>query len=298
MKNRLLLTSILFCFVSCADYSQLNDTNPPASVTLSVADVHDSTVTLRWTQSPDDNFKSYKVYVDSSDIVDPSSSLVDSLLFAMDTIKIVRGLKPATTYHFRVFVINQAGKISASNIASAITWLSFLPQQKVGDSMVILNWTKIRNSPVAGYRIFSDTTQSVDTIDQVAGSDTSLAVKNIPAGQINYYRAYARDDSGFIAPSNVISIAGWWFLQKAPQKAADTAVSLSWALPKGSSSFRVFRASVSPVDTLDTLCVTASGSDTSATVGNLIKGSTWFFKVYARNASGYFAWTNEVSIGL
>lgn len=300
----LLLCICLFgSFFYCADYDLLDDKNAPPTPKLIVSAVRDSTVTLSWTQYANENFKSYKVYYDTSDVVDYTSTFVDSLVFGQDTVKTVRGLKPATRYYFRVFTTNQAARTSASNIAIGITWLAFQPSQRLGDTAILLKWTALKNCPLSGYRLYRDTTASVDTLDsliaQIGSGDTTHAVGDLQAGKTWYFRAYAIDDSCFLTASTISQASGWWFQQNTPAKFSDTAVTISWAqVANGVQQYTVFRNSSSPVDTTDTLCATVNASAISTTVGNLVKGNKYFFKVYAKGVSGYIGWTREGEITL
>jgi hypothetical protein len=298
MKKTLLAMLSLSVIFSCADYNLLDE--KPRAVTLSITDIQDSSVTLRWTQPDDENFKSYKVYYDTSDHL---GRLADSTLFAQDTTQTIKNLVPATAYYFAVIMTNQAAKTSMSNIASAITWLQFRPQEWVGDSAIVLKWNRPKGVTITGYRIYSDTISSVDTLDtlegQLTANDSSFSQVNLPFGTMKYFRVFARGSSGYLTGSTTAQVNGWWFMQYAPVQASDTSVTLSWAPVTGSvQQYRAFRSTSSPVDTNDTACGTFSASDTIGTVAGLVQGTRCFFKVYARSASGYIAWTQEESDSL
>lgn len=292
----------LALFISCADYDTLN-INPPPAVTLSVASAQDSTVTLRWTQCTDENFKMYEVLYDTNEDVGVSSPLADSLTFSQDTQKTVHGLRAATNYYFRVIVMNQAGKITPSNTVNAGTWLVFYPTQWLGDTAVSLSWTPLKNMLFSGYKIFSDTMSTVDTTKplwlQSLSSDTATSVKNIPVGTKRYFRVYAYDSHGYLTTSEIAPVAGWQFTLYAPTRVADTAVQLTWSkVASGVQSYRIFSRNSAPVDTTDSLCAAITTGDTSVILGNFSSGSTHAFRVYARNASAYFAWTGTEQINL
>jgi len=288
--------AILF---SCADYDLLDD-NPPPSVALSISDVQDSSVTLRWTQSADENFKSYKVYYDTSDDL---NRFADSIIFAQDTDKTIKNLTPATVYYFAVFTTNQAAKSSMSNTASAVTWLQFQPRQWRGDSAVLLKWGRPRGVSVTGYRLYGDTVSSVDTLDtldaQLGPGDTSFFLSYLPYGDTRFIRVFAWGSSGYLTGSVTAEVKGWWFLQYVPVQVSDTSVTLSWAQVTGSvQQYDAFCSVSSPVDSNDAPCGTFSSSAVSGTAGGMVKGNKYFFKIYARSTSGYIAWTQETSDSL
>jgi fibronectin type 3 domain-containing protein len=294
----LFILILIMLLVSCADYDMLDE--KPGAVSLAVSDVQDSSVTLSWTQSTDENFKNYRIYYDTNNNL---SRFGDSILFAAQTTATIKTLAPATAYYFAVFVTNQAAKSSMSNIASAVTWLQFQPQQWLGDSAVLLKWGRPRGVSVTGYRLYSDTTASVDSLDtleaQPASGDTAFYLSYLPYGITEYLKVYAMGNSGTLTGSTTAQVKGWWFLQYAPVQVSDTSVRLSWK-QAGSSvqQYAVFGSTSSPADTTKTACGTFSASDTSGTVTGLVKGTRYFFKVYAKGTSGYIAWTQEMADSL
>ena len=299
MKTVLGILSCIAVIASCADYGQL-DSNPPASASLKASDIQDSSVTLSWTQLTDVNFKTYKIYYDSTPNL---SQFADSIVFAQETTFTVKKLNPATLYYFAVFVTDQAAKSSMSNILTTVTWLQFQSQQWVGDSAVILTWGRTRGVSTTGYRLYSNTTSSVDTLDslqaQLASSDTTFSLFYVPYGITGYFRVFARGNSGYLTGSVTAQINGWWFMQYAPVQVSDTSVTLSWApVTNNVQQYMAFRSTNSPVDSNATPCGTFSASALSGTVGGLVKGNQYFFKVYAKGTSGYIAWTQETSYTL
>ncbi|MGA2508411.1 MAG: fibronectin type III domain-containing protein [Chitinispirillaceae bacterium] len=298
-KNFYLIFYLLPLYFYCADYGQL-DTNPPTSASLAVSDVQDSIVTLRWTQSADVNFKMYKIYYDSTANL---GRFADSIVFAQETTLTIKNLNPATLYYFAVFVTDQAAKSSMSNIASTVTWLQFQPQQWIGDSAIMLTWGRPKGVSTTGYRLYSDTTSSVDTLDslqaQLASNDTSFSLFYLPYGITGYFRVFARGNSGYLTGSVTAQVKGWWFMQYAPVQVSDTSVRLSWApVTNNVQQYMAFRSTSLPVDSNATPCGTFSSSAVSGTTGGLVKGNRYFFKVYARGLSGYIAWTQEASDSL
>ncbi|MGA2506126.1 MAG: fibronectin type III domain-containing protein [Chitinispirillaceae bacterium] len=299
MKTVLGIISTVLVIVSCADYGLLND-NPPASVSLSIAGIQDSSVTLSWTQSTDVNFKTYKIYYDTTDNL---SRFADSIVFAANTMHTIKNLNPATLYYFSVFVTDQAAKTSMSNIASTVTWLQFQPQQWVGDSAIMLKWGRPKGVSATGYRLFSNTTSSVDTLDslkaQLASTDTSYSLFYLPYGTTRYYEVFAKGNNGYLTGSVTAQVNGWWFLQYPPVQVSDTSVTLSWAaVTNNVQQYVAFRSTSSPADSSKTPSGTFSASAVSGTVGGLVKGNRYFFKIYAKGVSGYIAWTQETSDSL
>lgn len=296
------LVAVAACMLSCADYQNLNNNNPPTGVTLSVVQVQDSTVMLRWTRCNDADFATYKVYYDTNDEVEFQSTFVDSQTFAVDTTKTVRGLHHGTFYYFRVIVTNQLGKMTPRNTVGATTGIGMWPQQWLSDSQMVISWTQCSNTPVQYYAVLSDTINVIDTPSfleaRVVGGDSSFTVHDLAVGTTKWFMIRAWYDTAYFSQSLITSVPGWWFTQYAPQKAADTAVSLHWATAKGALQYRVFRNTAQPVDSTDTCCATLAAPDTSVTVGNLSTGTTYWFRVYASSSAGTIGWSGPQSMGL
>jgi hypothetical protein len=292
MKKIVVIFIGMAMFFTCADYDLQND-GYPSDTKLFVSDIQDQGVVLRWSRCTDDNFKSYRVYVDTTDVVDFNDRLVDSLSFSQDTVKTVTNLKPSTVYCFRILVVNSAGKTTPSNTVSAVTRLAISSQLSC-DSAIILKTTPVRNYSVSSYRIFADTNIFVDTLDPLVSSDTILIIKNLAAGTVMRYRAYAINNYGYIASSNIVTVNGWHFTLYSPDSVSETSIKLHWKRANGAMNYRVYRDTKIPVDTTGT--PGAAVSDTSVIIDSLIKGTTYMFKVYAQNGDGAVrAWTNSVS---
>lgn len=293
MKKAIVIFIGMALFFTCADYN-LQDDDDPSDTKLFVSSILDQGVVLRWSKCTDDNFASYRVYVDTTDVVDFNDRLVDSLSFAQDTVKTVINLKASTVYYFRILVVNSAGKTTPSNTVSAITRLAFSSQLS-GDSVILLKTAPVRNYSVSGYRIFADTSLNVDTLSPHVSSDTFLTIKNLAAGTVMRYRAYAMEILGYIASSNIVTVNGWHFTLFPPDSISETSIKLHWKRARGAANYRVFRDVKLPVDTTGT--PGASVSDTSVTIDSLTSGTTYVFKIYAQNGNGTVsAWTNPVSI--
>jgi hypothetical protein len=299
MKTSIILAVLTTLIVSCADYDLLDQNNTPDAVTLTVTGVQDSTVSLRWTQSNDENFKSYKFFCDTNP---HPYKLVDSILIAQYTTETVRGLNPATRYFFSVIVTNQEAAASASNIATAVTWLTLVPQtQQLGDSSITLKWSPLQDyySGAKHYEVRSDTTDNVDTSDALvaasAKTDSTVSVAGLSAGSATRFRVFVKNDSGIVTVSLIAKVNGWSFAFEKLTAANDTAVTLRWKSVRGADRYLVVYDTVKALDTTHAPVVPA---DTSPTIGNLVRKKTYWFRVFAHNAAGYFGWTKADSVAL
>ena len=217
MSNKKLKTilpiSLILC--TCADYDLLN-LDEPESVNLAIKAVTDTTVTLVWSKSNDEDFSNYKVYYSRSETVDQHDSLVDSLSFRIDTTKTVRNLIPGTRYYFRVIVNTGRGLFSASNEVDTVTLrdtsadtsliLKLYSPVIISDSSIILRWSKVYFTFDA-YKVFMDTTWDVTNADSVIGTvyhDTTLVVNGLVKNRTYWYRVYVTKDIGYIVGSNSV----------------------------------------------------------------------------------------------
>lgn len=215
IKNYIIPIFLLLC--SCADYDLLN-LGDPDSVKLSIKAVTDSTVTLLWSKSNDEDFADYKVYYSRNETVDQRDSLVDSLSFRIDTIKTVRKLLPGTRYYFRVLVNTGRGLFSASNEVDTVTRkdtvsdstanLKLYAPYNITDSSVTLRWSKYQFS-FDSYRVFMDTTWNVtieDSLIKPVYHDTILTVTGLKNDKNYWFRVYAKKDTSYVSESNSIEV--------------------------------------------------------------------------------------------
>ena len=307
------LISGLIFFFSCADYNLLNNSLHPASVTLQVTAVSDSTVSLLWTQYDSVDFKNYKVYYSRNDVVETTDSLVDSLIFSFDTTKIVTRLSPGTLYYFRVMMNTTYGTFSASNIVQATTTvhgsgsIRLFNADSVTDSTIVLRWTRCA-SAFDRYQVFTDTTSQVNTSDTLVASiisDTFIKfpVKNFKSNKDYWFKVYAQYGSDTTASSNTVEVHTLAILSKPKPvnvqiaAATDSSVTLRWTQYAGADfkNYRLYYAQDDGFTLGDTLFTTDSlQTDTLRTVRPLGPETNYFFRVIVTTQSGQSSTSNTV----
>jgi hypothetical protein len=101
----------------------LDDLILPEGVVLTEPQsVSDRSLMLKWTATDAPDFREYKVYRHHSSGLDESTgALVHVATSITDTTFRVPDLEPLEEYFFRVFVMNQFGRLGGSNIISATT---------------------------------------------------------------------------------------------------------------------------------------------------------------------------------
>lgn len=200
---------------ACADYDLLDkEDEAPKQPDIRIVQVTDSSVTLRWTQCTDDNFQCYKVLYGISDVVDLNDKIADSLMFSIDTQKTVKPLDDNTHYYFRVLVVNDLGKFSASATVDTITPENMRNKLKLAEPLrnedgdVAVSWSSAITT-FDRYALFADTVRTVDTTDTLiatAYTDTTDVISGLTADKTWWIRVYALEDTIIRATSNTVEI--------------------------------------------------------------------------------------------
>jgi hypothetical protein len=101
---------------------------PEPVVLYPVVDFTNKSATLAWSVYPSGNFYEYKIYRHTTSGLDETTGkLVHIATSAADTVftdtgaEMMGGLAPNTTYYYRVYVNNEYGRLSGSNIRSVTT---------------------------------------------------------------------------------------------------------------------------------------------------------------------------------
>jgi len=85
-------------------------------------DVTESKISLVWSQSPADDFREYKLYRHfTSGLDETTGTLVHVATEREDTLFTDDGLLPLERYFYRVYVMNEYGRLGGSNIVNAET---------------------------------------------------------------------------------------------------------------------------------------------------------------------------------
>jgi fibronectin type 3 domain-containing protein len=137
---------------------------PPSAVILNkpllVGD-GTSQVQLSWSRSSDNDFASYRLYRSSTAPVNLNSLLVTSLTNQSTTEYIDNNLKAVTKYVYRIYVYDQAGNATGSNIDSVMTAPNQNPTPvilalpaPVDTAALSLSWSQNNDADFASYHIF------------------------------------------------------------------------------------------------------------------------------------------------
>jgi hypothetical protein len=173
-------------------------TDAPDPVTLFPAvDSTTSSITLRWSESDDEHFASYKIYRDNTPAINESNSvLVGSQSKASSTTITDQELIEGERYYYAVCVVNDLDETRMSNVLSA--WTADLPPTPVvldditsiGTDRLTLTWSVNEDSDFGEYSVYRTTVPGVTDL-------TGVLVATIQDRFLTYF-----DDTGLNTATN------------------------------------------------------------------------------------------------
>jgi fibronectin type 3 domain-containing protein len=194
---------------------------PPSAVILNtplLAGDGSSQVQLAWSRSTDNDFASYRVYRSNTAVVDSLSFLVTAIINQSQTFYLDENLKAATKYFYRIYVYDQAGKATGSNIGSVTTAPNLPPTPvtlalpaPVDTAAMSLSWSENGDTDFASYRIFRAKAGDppIDPAKQqpiaILNSDrrnTTYLDRGLSRGTLYTYQVYVYDTGGLFSGSN------------------------------------------------------------------------------------------------
>lgn len=223
-----------------------------------------------------------------------------------ETSRSLSALSNGTTYYWRVSAKNAGGTSSWSAVRSfstvsstpAVPSLS-TPANNVTDQPVslILSWSAV--SGATGYRVQLSTndTFSSTVINDSSITETSHFLSGLTNGTTYYWRVSAKNAGGtglwsaVRSFSTVTSALAVPSLSTPANGAADQSVSLilSWSAVPGATGYRV---QLSKNDTFSSSVIDDSTiTETSRSLSGLSNGTTYYWRVSARNAGGTSLWS-------
>ena len=277
---------------------------PPAVVSLLSTETavppDAPSVTIRWTQSLETSFRSYRVYRSDDANVDTTDRLVGEVTTAttaqFEDTDVIEG----HTYYYRVFVRNQIGLESGSGMTS-VSVPNLRPPVAVtlnapggtSDSRLTLQWTKTTSEDFAAYRVYRNETGAVTEQDPMVGEIHNVEQVyfddlNLVENTLYYYRVVVVDEAGLITRSNEVQ-ARTANLPPPPVTLAPgtdldfTAATLSWSASDAHdfASYKLFRDTVSTVTTGSALVIELKDREAIAYRDTaLVSGHTYYYRVY------------------
>jgi hypothetical protein len=277
---------------------------PPAAVSLLSTETavppDAPSVTIRWTQSLDTSFRSYRVYRSDDANVDTTDRLAGEVTTAttaeFEDTDVIEG----QTYYYRVFVRNQIG-LETGSAMTTVTVPNVRPPAAVtlntpdgiSDSRLALKWSKTTSEDFSAYRVYRNETGAVTEQDPMVAEIHNVEQVyfddlNLVENTLYYYRVVVVDQAGLTTRSNEVQ-ARTANLPPPPVTLAPgtnlsfTAATLSWSASDvhDFASYKLFRDTVSSVTTGSTLVIELKDREALAYRDTaLVSGHTYYYRVY------------------
>ena len=195
-------------------------------VTLSEpVNVNHNSFTINWSESTDQEFREYRVYLVDGDslFVSPENGrLLETISSATTTsLEITTGLEPDSYYVGIVCVVDTAGYIRSSNLKLIHTIASpegdeppdsvtLSEPSNIGTDGLTLTWTRSYASDFYSYSVFMSTSSGVDSDDTLLTTITNITtlyydVTSLDPDTTYYFRVYVNDNEGYSTGSNEVS---------------------------------------------------------------------------------------------
>jgi fibronectin type 3 domain-containing protein len=193
----------------------LNVVKTPVAVSLIATAETSSSVKLSWSQSNESDFSAYHIYRNTTITVSNNSHLV-TIITGRGTLTYTdNDLTSNTGYFYRVYVYDNTGRFSPSNVASDTTAVNLAPAAvhlavRAQDSTSYLTWTTNNDDDFESYLIYRRNSSGVDTTSQlltIINSNNTTSFDDIRPDISNtyYYKIYVFDRQGLATGSNEVS---------------------------------------------------------------------------------------------
>lgn len=192
---------------------------PPNAVTLNLPQLlgdGTSLVQLNWSRSIDDDFAGYRILRGTKQPIDPLSPPIAFLTDPNTTVYLDNTVSANTAYFYQVYVFDQGGKSTGSNVASVTTARNQPPQPVtlatpavLDTSTLRLSWSQNTDSDFASYRIYRSRTPGIvenqPPIHIInVNTATTFTDLGLDRSTTYYYRVFVYDRGGLAAGSNEV----------------------------------------------------------------------------------------------
>ncbi|MDH4222836.1 MAG: fibronectin type III domain-containing protein [candidate division Zixibacteria bacterium] len=179
---------------------------PPIPVFLfPISSLSQSSLTLYWTQSQDNDFYSYRIYRASTDLVDNESLLVSVITTRSITNYSDTGLKSGIDYFYSVYTYDKSGLYNGSNVEKGTTLENKSPEpvnvslSQVDSTTLRISWSQNRDDDFDFYQVFriETDTNSIAIISQQ--STTNYNDSQLKPGIEYCYYILVHDREGLVS---------------------------------------------------------------------------------------------------
>ncbi len=208
----------------------------------------------------------------------------------------VTGLTNGTTYYFKVIAKNATGNLDSSNeVSSSPNAVPTVPSSLTGTAthnQVALSWGASAGAGPITYNVYrSSTSGSYTSALATSISSTTYTDTTVSDGTIYYYIVTATNVGGDSNDSNEFDAEPINNFSLSTLSTASTSTDLVWGSATGASSYDIQYGTTS-----GTYITTLSNQSSGATISSLTPGTTYYFKVNAKNTHhGSVMSSNELS---
>ena len=173
---------------------------------------------LSWTPYQEKDFDSYKIYRSTSPGVSLSSQLVKSVFDQYATRFEDNDLVENSTYYYKVYVYNSAGKSKPGNEIKVMTQSNMPPAPVTlnrpfnsDNTSVELSWLPSQENDFANYRVYRSESSPVSLASPPIWMNSNKSMTKfkdvgLKPGKSYYYKVVVYDKGGRYAESNEISV--------------------------------------------------------------------------------------------
>lgn len=216
------------------------------------------------------------------------------------------GLSAITSYYYRVFVVDEAGYASGSNIIRAETTdLPALHLEEplpadIGKSWVKLRWSRSREEDRVVYRLYRAQHPAVSSFDLLIATvtnriDTVFLDQSVSPSQKYYYVVYHYDSRGNEKASNEINLTtlGMSSIPLAAINIGKYSATLRWSqYPETDFSvYKIYRGTYFDFDTATATLkrFITNRSTVTFTDNDLSRESVYYYRLFVCDRNGYEA---------
>jgi titin len=264
----------------------------PDNISLSAAN---ALVEVSWTAI--DGASAYRIYYKSSSGVTDSDNFITVSGTNSGT---VTGLSNGTDYYFRVQAVNAAGESELSATEPSATPLATVQLSSVtgGNTQAQLVWQKVTGA--TAYRIHYSSSANVTTgsdYTEINGSASTTGTVTGLANGTEYYfrvRAVNSEGAGDLSETELSAMPLDTPVISGISGSSSQAV-INWEIVSGAEEYRIYYRNTPGVTTSNNYKQVSGGAVNTYTFTGLYSGTTYYFRVQARNSSSISDLSGEES---
>jgi hypothetical protein len=272
-------------------------TVPPVPTVIAATDITTTTFTANWTAV--DGATQYLLDVSTDDFTTFVTGYSNKATVAISDA--LTGLTPNTTYKYRVRATSSSGTSANSNVI-AVTTYATAPAATAATAMTQAGFTANWNA-VAGVTSYELDVSTDDFSTTLTGytalivSATSKPVTALTTGTTYKYRVRSVNGTGSSINSNVVSISTIPATPVANNATliAQKGFTVSWTSVTGATDYVLDLSTAPDFSTFQAGYSAKSETSASEAVTGLLAGTTYYYRVRSRNASGESPSSNSIS---